>query len=58
MDHNSLINTPLQRGGQEVGLMGNRFNGFDEVWETLKTVSDALAPPFTPLKRGVNESHF
>jgi hypothetical protein len=51
----SLINTPLQRGDQWTGGRRNRFNGFDEMWETVETVSRTPAPFNTPLKRGVNE---
>ena len=51
----ALINTPLQRGDHRLGVMRNRFNGFGEVWKTVKTVSQLLALPFTSLKQGVNE---
>jgi hypothetical protein len=51
-----LINTPLQRG--DWGCRGtlNRFNGFPQIAETVKTVPFCAKPFFTPLKRGVNET--
>lgn len=51
----TLINTPLQRGGEQQRVFGNRFNGFWRTAETVETVSLPSRPRHTPLKRGVNE---
>ena len=51
-----LINTPLQRGDLRPSEGRNRFNGFVTLWKTVETVSRSAPAPFTPLKRGVNES--
>ena len=50
-----LINPPLQRGIERLGSVGNRFNGFPGVGETVETVSrlHRTLPP--PLKRGGHE---
>jgi RND family efflux transporter MFP subunit len=50
-----LIITPLQRGGRRSEEIGNRFNGFSHLDETVETVSRPFGPWITPLKRGVNE---
>jgi membrane fusion protein, multidrug efflux system len=56
-----LMNTPLQRGARALIGQFNRFSGFNE-WrssrsarETAEAVHLSSVPPFTPLKRGVNE---
>src|SRR6266576_3375604 len=43
------INTPLQRGVRLPEEVGNRFNGFGPVGQTVETVSDVLAAHGTPL---------
>jgi len=51
-----LINTPLQRGGEQRWNLKNRFNGFSRRVETVETVLNSLRSANTPLKRGVNEN--
>ena len=51
-----LIHTPLQRGACEPGKVGNRFNGFSHLLQTVESVSVSSPTPNTPLKRGVNEN--
>jgi len=46
-----LINTPLQRGESRLRNTSNRFNGFQQMRQTVKTVGVGAAPLGTPLKR-------
>ena len=51
-----LINTLLQRGASKLKARRNRFNGFSNLHETVKTVSTPHGHLITPLKRGVNDT--
>ena len=53
---NTIINTPLRRGGNRHSGSRNRFNDFGEARQTAEAVDLAPGAPPTPLKRGVNES--